>query len=109
MAVVRKLKDGQNNYLWQPAYMAGQPETLLGRPVIEAVDMPSVASGSFPIAFGDWWGTAYRIYDKANGFSVMRDPYSVATKGLVRFHARRRVGGQTVMGEAVKKLKMATS
>lgn len=107
LAAVRKLKDGQNNYLWQPAYRLGEPETLLGRPVIEAVDMPDVASGTFPIAFGSW-SDAYRIYDKAHGFSVMRDPYSVATKGLVRFHARRRVGGQTVMGEAVKKLKMST-
>lgn len=108
LALVRKLKDGQNNYLWQPAYRLGEPEILLGRPCIEAVDMPDVPSGSFPIAFGDW-STAYRIYDKANGFSVMRDPYSVATKSLVRFHARRRVGGQTVMGEAVKKLKMSAS
>jgi HK97 family phage major capsid protein len=108
LAAARKLKDGQNNYLWQPSYQLGQPETLLGRPVIETVDMPDIASGSFPIAYGDW-ATAYRIYDKPNGFSVLRDPYSVATKGLVRFHARRRVGGQVVLHEAAKKLKMSTS
>lgn len=106
LATVRKLKDGQGNYLWQPSYQAGQPETLLGRPVVEAVDMPEVASGTFPIAFGDF-ATAYRIYDRVS-LSVMRDPYSVATKGLVRFHARRRVGGGIVLGEAIKKLKMAT-
>lgn len=69
--------------------------------------MPDVASGTFPIAFGDF-ATAYRIYDRVS-LSVMRAPYSVATKGLVRFHARRRVGGGIVLGEAIKKLKMATS
>jgi len=107
LATVRKLKDGQGNYLWQPSYQAGEPETLLGRPVVEAIDMPDVESGSFPIAFGDF-ATAYRIYDRVS-LSVMRDPYSQATKGLVRFHARRRVGGGVVLAEAVKKLKMATS
>ncbi|CAH1653500.1 Phage major capsid protein [Hyphomicrobiales bacterium] len=107
LATVRKLKDGQGNYLWQPSYQAGQPETLLGRPVVEAVDMPDVASGTFPIAFGDF-ATAYRIYDRVS-LSVLRDPYTVATKGLVRFHARRRVGGGVVLGEALTKLKMATS
>jgi HK97 family phage major capsid protein len=89
LALVRKLKDGAQNYLWQPAYMLGQPETLLGRPVIEAVDMPDVGSGTFPIAFGDW-STAFRVFDKPSGFSVLRDPYSVATKGLVRFCWLRR-------------------
>ena len=59
--------------------------------------MPDIASGAFPVAFGDWL-TAYRIYDKPTGFSVLRDPFSVATKGSVRFHARRRVGGQVVLG-----------
>lgn len=107
LATVRKLKDGQGNYLWQPSYQAGQPETLLGRPVIEAVDMPDVASGTFPIAFGDF-ATAYRIYDRVS-LLVLRDPYSVATKGLIRFHARRRVGGGVVLGEALTKLKMAAS
>lgn len=107
LAAVRKLKDGQNNYLWQPSYQVGQPETLLGRPVIEATDMPDIASNAFPIAFGDF-GSAHRIYDRVS-MSIMRDPYSVATKGLVRFHARRRVGGGVVLAEAIKKLKMAVS
>lgn len=107
LATVRKLKDGQSNYLWQPSYQAGAPETLLGRPVVEAVDMPDIASGAFPIAFGDF-ASAYRVYDRLS-LSVLRDPFSMATKGLVRFHARRRVGGGVVRGEAIKKLKMATS
>jgi HK97 family phage major capsid protein len=107
LATVRRLKDGQNNFLWQPSYQAGQPETLLGRPVIEAVDMPDVASGTFPIAFGDF-ARAYRIYDRV-ALSIMRDPYTMATKGLVRFHARRRVGGDVVLAEALRKFKMSVS
>lgn len=53
LAAIRSLKDGNGKYLWQPSYQAGQPETILGRPVVEAVDMPNVASGAFPIIFGD--------------------------------------------------------
>jgi HK97 family phage major capsid protein len=108
LATVRKLKSEQGDYLWQPAYMVGQPETLLGRPILECVDMPNVAGNAYPIAFGDW-STAYRIYDKPSGFSVLRDPCSVATRGLVRFHARRRIGGQVVMAEAAKLLKISVS
>lgn len=107
LATIRKLKDGQGNYLWQPAYTAGQPETILGRPVVEAPDMPDIASGAYPIAFGDF-GRAYRIYDRLS-LSVLRDPYSLATAGKVRFHFRRRTGGGVVLAEALRKLKMATS
>jgi HK97 family phage major capsid protein len=106
LAAVRKLKDGQGNYLWQPSFQAGQPETILGRPVVEAVDMPDATAGNFPIAFGDF--AAYRIYDRV-ALSVMRDPYTQATKGLVRFHARRRVGGNLTLAEAIRKLKMSTN
>lgn len=106
LGTVRKLKDPDNRYMWQPALSAGQPETILGRPVIEAVDMDNATSGEFPIAFGDF-ATAYRIYDRI-ALSVMRDQYSVATSGLVRFHARRRLGGGVVVAEAIRKLKMST-
>ncbi len=105
LGIIRTLKDGQNNYLWQPSYQAGQPSTLLGRPVIDAVDMPDIAADDFPIVFGDF-NRAYRIYDRVQ-LSILRDPYTMAHKGLVRFHARRRVGGGTVLGEALRKLKMA--
>ncbi|QRY66545.1 phage major capsid protein [Ensifer sp. PDNC004] len=105
LGIIRTLKDGQGNYLWQPSYQAGQPSTLLGRPVIDAVDMPDIAENAFPIVFGDF-NRAYRIYDRVQ-LSVLRDPYTMAHKGLVRFHARRRVGGGTVLGEALRKLKMA--
>lgn len=107
LGTVRTMKDGNNNYIWQPGLQAGQPSTLLGRPVIEDPTMPDIASGTFPIMYGDF-SKLYRIYDRV-GMSILRDPYTQATKGLVRFHARRRVGGGPVLTEAVKKLKMATS
>lgn len=107
LAAIRLIKDGQGNYLWQPSYQAGQPETLLGRPIVEAVDMPDIAAGAFPIIFGDFQ-RAYRVYDRV-AMSILRDPYTQATTGKVRFHARRRVGGGTVLTEAVRKLKVAAA
>ncbi|MFO1126354.1 MAG: phage major capsid protein [Methylocystis sp.] len=105
LAAIRKLKDGQGQYLWQPGLTAGQPETILGRPAIEAVDLPDVGAGAYPIVFGDF-ATAYRIYDRIS-ISLLRDPYTVATNGLTRFHARRRVGGGVVRAEALRKMKIS--
>ncbi|MCQ0986495.1 phage major capsid protein [Jiella marina] len=102
---VRLLKDGQGQYLWQPGIAAGQPETLLGRPIVDATDMPDVAGGATPIAVGDF-NSAYRIMDRV-GMTLLRDPYTMATKGLIRFHARRRVGADVVKAEALRKLRIA--
>lgn len=107
LGIVRTMKDGNGNFLWQPSFQAGQPSTLLGRPVIEDPEMPDIGSGAFPIVYGDF-ARAYRIYDRVQ-MSILRDPYTQATKGLVRFHARRRVGGGPVLTEGLRKLKMATS
>lgn len=107
IAALRKLKDAQKQYLWQSAIAAGQPETFLGRPIVEAVDMPDISAGTFPVLFGDF-ASAFRIYDRI-ALSLLRDPYSQATLGLTRFHARRRVGARVVRPEAVRKLKIATS
>lgn len=107
LAALMTLKDTQGRYLWQPSLQAGQPSTLLGRPVIEDPTMPDPASGTFPIEFGDF-AKHYRIYDRV-GMSILRDPYTQATKGMVRFHARRRVGGGPILTEAVRKLKMSVS
>ncbi|QND48109.1 phage major capsid protein [Rhizobium lusitanum] len=104
---VRKLKDANKNYLWQPGIQAGEPGTILGRPVIEAPDMPDEGAGLFPIILGDF-NAAYRIYDRV-AMSILRDPYSLATTGKVRFHARRRVGGGLVKAEALRKIKCAAS
>lgn len=107
LGLIRTLKDNNGNYLWQPSLQAGQPSTLLGRPVIEDPTMPDIGNGTFPIMYGDF-SKAYRIYDRV-GMSILRDPYTQATKGLVRFHARRRVGGGPILTEALRKLKMSAS
>lgn len=107
LATIRKLKDGQGNYLWQPSYAADVPETILGRPVVEAVDMPDVASGEHPIVFGDF-ATGYRIVDRL-ALSILVNPYIRATDGVTRIHATRRVGAGVVQPRALRKLKMATN
>lgn len=104
---VRRLKDVNKNYLWQPGIQAGEPGTILGRPVIEAPDMPDEGAGLFPIVLGDF-NAAYRVYDRV-AMSILRDPYTQQTSGKVRFHARRRVGGGLVKAEALRKIKCATS
>ncbi len=102
---VRKLKDGQNIYIWQPGLANGVSNTILGQPYVEIPDMPDVAANAFPIVFGDL-RRAYTIVDRIN-LSVLRDPFTQATSGNVRFIARRRVGGQVVLAEAIRKLKVA--
>ncbi len=103
---VRQLKDTTNQYLWQPSMQLGEPATLLGRPIVEAVDMPDVGAGTYPIAFGDF-RRAYVIVDRL-AISILRDPLTQATSGAVRFIARKRVGGQVVLPEAIKKQKIST-
>jgi HK97 family phage major capsid protein len=104
-AAVRKLKDGDDNYIWQPAVAAGQAATLLGYPVVEAEDMPDIAAGSFAIAFGDF-KRGYLIADR-QGIRILRDPYS--NKPYVMFYTTKRVGGGVQNFEAIKLLKFAAS
>ena len=106
-AAVRKLKNGSGDYLWQDAFSANTPPTILGRPVIEMPDMPSIGAGAFPVVFGDF-SMGYRIFDRVP-LSLLRDPYSMATKGMTRFHGRRRVAGGVGKAEALRKLKIAAS
>lgn len=108
LASIRKLKDSTTNiYLWQPSLAAGQPETILGRPVVEDPEMPDVGAAAEPIVFGDI-ATAYRIIDRV-GLSILVNPYLLATTGITRIHATRRVGGRVVQPAAIKKLRCATS
>jgi HK97 family phage major capsid protein len=106
LGVLRKLKDGQGNYLWQPSYQAGQPESILGRPVVEMPDMPDIAADAFPIIFGDFSG--YRIVDRI-ALSILVNPYLLATNGITRIHATRRVGAGVLQPAKFKKLKMANN
>jgi len=102
---VRKLKDAQGNYIWQPGLANGIPNTILGQPYLEVPDMPDVAAGATPIVFGDI-RRAYTIVDRIN-LSILRDPFTQATNGNIRFIARRRVGGQVVLAESIRKLKVS--
>ena len=103
LAAVRKLKDGQGNYLWQPSYQQDQPSTLCGYPVYEVADMPDVAANALCIAFGDF-NRAYLILDR-KGVSILRDPYT--NKPFVQFYTTKRVGGGVDNPEACVLLKVA--
>lgn len=105
LAEVRKLKDGQGNYLWQPDFQMKQGGTLLGFDIVEAEDMPSIAANSLAIAFGDF-GTAYQIVDR-QGIRILRDSFTA--KPYVKFYTTKRVGGDVVNFEAIKLLKFAVS
>lgn len=102
---IRKFKDGQNNYLWQPSFVAGQPETIMGFGVVRAEDMPALAANSYSLAFGDF-RTAYQIVDR-QGIRVLRDMYTA--KPFVKFYTTKRTGGGIVNFEAVKFLRFGTS
>ena len=100
---VRKLKDGQGNYLWQPSYALGQPQTLGGYPIVEVPDMPAVAANAIVALFGDMDAT-YLVVDRV-GIRVLRDPYS--NKPFVMFYTTKRVGGGVHNPEAMKALRIA--
>jgi len=105
MAFIRRMKDTTGQYIWQPALAAGQPATLMGRPVYEAVDMPDIAPGSPFAIFGDF-SVGYAIADRV-GFDILRDEYTGAANGIVKFVATRRVGGRVIMGEALSTMSQA--
>lgn len=100
---LRKLKDGQGNYLWQPNYVAGQPATLAGYPVVEVPGMPAMTTGQIPILFGDMEMT-YLVVDRL-GTQVLRDPFT--NKPYVHFYTTKRVGGGVQNPEYMKALKLA--
>lgn len=103
---VRLLKDTTGQYLWQPGLSPGMVNTILGAPYVECPDMPDEGANTYPIAFGDW-KRAYTMTDRVE-MSVTRDPFTLANVGQVKFFARRRVGGQVVLGEALRLLKCST-
>lgn len=103
-AAIRKFKDTDGNYLWQPGLAAGQPPTLLNFPVTEAEDMPSIAADAPAIAFGDF-RRGYLIVDRL-GIRVLRDPYSA--KPYVLFYTTKRVGGGVQNFEAIKFLQFSS-
>lgn len=105
LSSLRKYKDSQGAYLWQPAIAAGQPPAFMGYPVTEAEDMPAVAANATPIAFGDF-REGYLIADRV-GMRMTRD--EITAPGYVQFYVRKRVGGRLRNTQAIKLLKIAAS
>lgn len=98
------LKDSQNNYLLRrlgesPAW------NILGARVVEAKDMPDEGADAYPVAFGDF-KRAYIVIDRT-AIVNLRDPFTQAASGAIRFWTFKRTGGQVVLAEAIKKLKCA--
>ena len=102
---IRKFKDAQGNYLWQPAATPDGNASLLSFPVLESEYMPDIALDAHAIAFGDF-KRGYLIVDRV-GVRVLRDPYS--TKPYILFYTTKRVGGGIQDFDAIKTLKFGVS
>ena len=102
LAEVRKLKTADGAFLWQPGMVEGQPDRLLGYPVTEVEDMPNIANGKYPIAFGNF-RAGYLIAERT-ATQILRDPFT--NKPFVHFYATKRVGGQVLDSDAIKLLKI---
>ena len=106
IALIRKLKDNNGAYLWQPSLQAGEPDRLFGYPVYTSAYVPTVAAGKPVIAFGDF--SYYNIGDRGmRSFDQLRELF--AGNGMVGFLAKERVDGKLVLPEAVQILKMKAS
>ncbi len=101
---IRKFKDTTGQYLWQPALVAGQPETLMGYPVTRAEDIAALSTNGLSMAFGNF-KEAFTIVDR-QGNRVLRDPYTA--KPYVKFYTSRRSGAGVVDFDAYKLLQFST-
>lgn len=100
---IRKLKDGNGQYLWQPSLTAGQPDTILNRPIKTSAYVPVIASAAKTIAFGDF--SYYWVADRqGRAFQRLNELY--AATGQVGFKATQRVDGKLILAEAIKVLQM---
>ena len=98
---IRKLKDGQGQYLWQPSLQAGTPDTILNRPIYTSAYVPAIASAAKTIVFGDL--SYYWVADRQGRvFKRLNELYAVT--GQVGFVATQRVDGKLILPEAVKVL-----
>ena len=100
-----KLKDGEDNYLFNRALdkNTGTPFSLLNSPVRFFDDMPTIASNSLSLAYGDF-NAGYQIVDRL-GTKILRDPYS--DKPFILFYTTKRTGGAVVNFEAIKIQKLS--
>ena len=102
---IRKLKDGNGNYIWQPSVREGEPDRILNRPYRTSIYVPEIAAGNRIMAFGDF--SYYWIADR-QGRSFKRLNELFATTGQVGFLASERVDGKLVLSEAVKTMDLKT-
>ena len=100
---VRKFKDSEGNYLWQPGLQLGQPSTLLGYGIEENEDMPEAEADANSILFGNF-KRGYLIVDRM-GTSVLRDQYT--NKPYVGFYTTKRTGGMLTDSNAIKALTLS--
>lgn len=103
---VRKLKDSDKNYIWMPGIQNAAPNTIDGDPYVEMPDMPNEGANTYPVAYGDF-RRGVTFVDRI-AMEMLRDPFTQATAGNIRFIFRRRVGGKVVLAEAIRKLKCST-
>lgn len=103
---IRKLKDNNGQYIWQPALKDGDHDTLLGRPILTTGAMPEITADAKPVIFGDL--SYYWIGDR-QGVTFKRLNERYADMGQVGFLASKRVDGKLVLPEAIKVLKMKTA
>lgn len=103
---IRKLKDSQGQYLWQPSIQAGTPDTILNRPLYTSAYVPAIAAAAKTIAFGDF--SYYWVADRQGRvFKRLNELY--AATGQVGFIATQRVDGKLILPEAVKVLQQKAS
>lgn len=103
LAAIRKLKDNNGQYLWQPSLQAGEPDRILGYAAYTSPYFPVLTAGKAAVAFGDF--SYYNIGDRGTrSFAELKELF--AGNGMVGFVAKERVDGKLVLPEAVKLLKM---
>lgn len=106
LGAIRLLEDSEGNLIYAPG-VADVASTVVGFPFTILQAMPDVGAGNEPIAFGDF-GRGYLVIDRVS-FSLLRDPYSAKRVGAVEFTGYHRVGGQVILPQALRKLRIATS
>jgi len=106
-AAIRKLKDGEGKYLWQPPVQMGAPALLLGKPIVNPEGMPEITTNTYPIVFGDF-KAGYKIRDR-KGLTVQRLIERYAEYDQTGFKIVKRVGGMVTLPEAFCPIKIATS
>ncbi len=103
LAVIRKLKDNNGAYLWQPSYQAGEPDRILGYAIHTSAYVPTIAVGQAVMSFGDY--SYYNIGDRGSR-SLQELKELFAGNGMIGYVMKERVDGKLILPEAVQLLKM---